>query len=297
MGIGHYKLIASRAVTRYWYVVLMVWAAIAVGLKVTAPRWNDIAADGDLAFLPDDVPSMVGRRALERAFPGAHARSQLVLVFANPDASLGDGDRLVAMDVARRMHWIAATTGWKHLQSLGGLAAPVDEQVALRQRRDVLQELVLENLTEVIELEDSMARLLAEVAADKPLGRLVDAYELRGQFYAATGQTEAAAVDAATADLIRQQDMALAFDDPAWGDLVHDVWSWRSPIVGHKLGSKDPHARLVAVQLDSDFAAVINIQVIGEVEQWMRAAKQEYARWCTPGFQAEISGAAAVGAD
>ncbi len=297
MRFGHYKLIASRTVTRHWYAVLLVWLVVAVGVKVTAPRWEDIAADGDLAFLPEDVPSMVGRRALEEAFPGEHARSQLVLVFANPQSSLADGDRLVAMDVARRLHWIAALSGWQHLQTLDDGAVSDEEPRGAGRPRAVLQEMVLENLTEVIELEDSMARLLAELEEDQPLGRLVEAYELRGQFYARTGQAESAAVDQATAALVRQQGKMLRFDVPAWGRLVHDVWSWRSTIVGHKLGSQDPHARLVVVQLDSDFAAVTNIRIIEQIEDWMGASRQQYAHWCSADFRAEISGAAAVGAD
>ena len=49
--MGWYKLIVSKIVTRYWPFVIAGWLVLAVTLRMVAPAWNSIAADGDLHFL------------------------------------------------------------------------------------------------------------------------------------------------------------------------------------------------------------------------------------------------------
>ena len=81
--MGWYKLIVSKIVTRYWPLVIASWLVLAVTLRMLAPEWNSIAADGDLQFLPDDVPSAIGQRTMDSAFPGTQSRSQMY--FAGPE--------------------------------------------------------------------------------------------------------------------------------------------------------------------------------------------------------------------
>ena len=102
--MGWYKLIAGRIVTRYWPAVIVAWIGLAVLLRLIAPDWDSIAADGDLQFLPSYVPSAIGQKTLDEAFPGEQARSQMVLVFASRSDKPEPGNLLVALDVARRLH-------------------------------------------------------------------------------------------------------------------------------------------------------------------------------------------------
>ena len=48
------------------------------------PRWDDVTHDGDLAYLPDSMPSVIGQRLMAEAFPGSKAKSQLVVVVQRP---------------------------------------------------------------------------------------------------------------------------------------------------------------------------------------------------------------------
>lgn len=312
MVVDWYKLKASRFITRYWPLVIGGWIAIALLLRAFAPAWNDIAADGDLAFLPPTVPSAVGQRELVKAFPSLSARSAMVMIIANRDAPLDLGDLAMAMDVARRLHWIAARNTWTVLQKIEPGSArsgkSTDNPAEIYQdgtqaalERTNAAESVIENLTEAIEIEEILGRYLQSTIADAEFLRLPDAYQLRGQLLERFGdpsQQSQAALDLETAALIREQQMpTLAAELPAWGNNVQDVWSWRHSVVGHKLGSNDPHARLIQVQLGSDFTATDNIRILAGLEQLVFELRNEYAPLMHPEVRIEWSGSAAVGAD
>lgn len=295
-----YKLIASQFVTRYWPLVIGAWIALAIALRAMAPAWTDIAADGDLAFLPPTVPSAVGQRELVNAFPSMSARSAMIMVIANRDAPLDQGDLAMAMDVARRLHWVAARNIWAKLQeSDSGSASGSDSQASLE--RNIAAENAIDNLTEAIEIEEILGRYLQSTTADLEFLRLPDAYQLRGQLLERMGdasQQPQAALDLDTAALMsEQQTPILTAELPDWGKNIQDVWSWRHPVVGHKLGSNNPHARLIHVQLGSDFTAVDNITTLAGLEQLVVELRKEYAPLIHPQVRVEWSGAAAVGAD
>ncbi|QDV24987.1 MMPL family transporter [Aureliella helgolandensis] len=316
---GWYKLFLSRLVTRHWAVVIGCWLAVAVLLQVVAPRWSDIAADGDLAFLPGSVPSAIGQAALEDAFPGSQARSQMIMVFANRSEPLANADVALALDITRRLHWIAAEAAWLTLQehwadpavsdavsieSLGAeLSAPnappaADLQVVAL-RDSVLIDIVRDNLTEAIEIEESLSRFWGKTKPDIPFKRLPNAYLLRGELLTRTGtEPELAQQDLDTASLMREQGTpVLDATLPNWASSARDVWSWRNAVVGHKLGANEKHARLVTIQLRTDFTATRNIEIIAGLEELVEALRDEYQGLLSPEFQVEVTGSAAIGAD
>ena len=84
VGIGWYKIVVSKLVTQYWPMVIGCWIVLAIVMRSIAPLWETIAADGDLAFLPANVPSAIGQRALVASFPAMQSRSQMVMIFAKP---------------------------------------------------------------------------------------------------------------------------------------------------------------------------------------------------------------------
>ncbi|MCA9158630.1 MAG: MMPL family transporter, partial [Planctomycetales bacterium] len=312
MGVDWYKLIASNFITRYWPLVIGGWIALAVALRAIAPAWSDIAADGDLAFLPPTVPSAVGQRQLVEAFPSMSARSAMVMVIANRDAPLGLGDLAMAMDVARRLHWVAARNILDKLpetepesdsqgNSTDNPPASLAENAQASLERNIAAESAIDNLTEAIEIEEILGRYLQSTIAEVEFLRLPDAYQLRGRLlerFGDAGQQPQAALDLDTAAIMReQQTPILATELPDWGENIQDVWSWRHPVVGHKLGSNDPHARLIHVQLGSDFTATENIETLVGLEQLMRELRNEYAPLIDPQVRTEWSGSAAVGAD
>ena len=70
----------SRLVTRRPLVVVLAWIALAVGLWLAAPSWDQVTKDDNVKFFPPDFPSVIGQSLLERGFPRDAASSQVVLV-------------------------------------------------------------------------------------------------------------------------------------------------------------------------------------------------------------------------
>ncbi len=299
---GLYKLMGGKIVTRYWPLVLGGWILLAMGLQTIAPPWEQIAADGDLAFLPSTAPSAIGQRALDNAFPGVQSRSQMVLVFANQQQELSTGDLSLAMDLTRRLHWFAAKNAWQGIREPAAepLTLAANQQATHRSeiRQSFVSEIVKDNLTEAIEIDDQLSRFLGTERPKSAFARLPDAYQIRGEVLAMLGEQEQAAADLDTAKLMQEQAIpTLENELPAWAPAIRDVWSWRNSVIGHKLGSADRRARLVTIQLSNDFTATDNIDVLNGIEALIKQLKDEYADLMSDEFQVEVSGSAAVGAD
>ncbi len=92
----------ARFISRYWIAVLITWVLIPIGLKLIAPKWDDITHDGDFAYLPAVMTSVRGEELLEKAFPELASKSNVVLVVARPDGRLSDEDKAVALRLADR---------------------------------------------------------------------------------------------------------------------------------------------------------------------------------------------------
>lgn len=292
--MGWYKVAGGRLVTRYWPAVIGAWIALAVLLKLVAPTWESIAADGDLAYLPSTVPSVSGQKKLDEAFPGARVRSQMVVVLARREASLDSGDIAVGLDLARRLHWFCASSQWAQL--------PLDkenwrpENLTPGERAQI--EAVADNLAQCTEIDDQLARFLENGQSNAMTPRLRDAYEMRAHILKRQGRDDEAQVSLDLAKVMTEQSVpALTLRYPPWSEAIRDVWTWRDAIVGHKLGRDNPNARLLALHLDSEFTAVANIAILEGVEGLIRAVRAEHPQLASPELEIEVSGSAAVGAD
>jgi len=87
-------------IARHWKAVILFWIVLAVGLKLFAPRWDDVTHDGDLAYLPSRMTSVRGEALLAQAFPDNKTRSQAVLVVERADGELTSGDFYIADKLA-----------------------------------------------------------------------------------------------------------------------------------------------------------------------------------------------------
>ncbi|MEM6798599.1 MAG: MMPL family transporter [Planctomycetota bacterium] len=112
-----------RLINGYWWVLLIAWMVGALVLHGVAPRWEDVALDGDLDYLPASSPSLEGSRLLREAFPDAQTKSQAVLVFARSGEKLTVEDRQFALDLARA------------IEKLGPLA-PLAENATAEERAE-----------------------------------------------------------------------------------------------------------------------------------------------------------------
>lgn len=88
-------------IARRWGWVLSGWASLAVLVLMAAPSWDDVARDGDFAYLPAQMSSVRGEKLLEAAFPDERSKSSVFLVLARRDGPLRPedysiGDRLAA---------------------------------------------------------------------------------------------------------------------------------------------------------------------------------------------------------
>ncbi|MCA9129832.1 MAG: MMPL family transporter [Planctomycetales bacterium] len=332
MHPGMYKLVVSRFVSRRWFVVIGMWILFAAGLRWCAPDWADIVADGDLAFLPETVPSVVGQQALEHAFPGSQARSQMVIVFAN-ESQLAGEDIAFALDVTRQLHWFTAKTAWLDLKRRGSfktaeaqasvltstslptgdaaLPPSIDAGVqnaavarnesteARALQESVMVDLVRDNLTQAIEIDEELSRYMGTAVPGFTFRWLPDAYQMRGELLTWLKlEPEQARLDLDThALLLEQRTATLDAKVPEWAEYLRDVWSWRNAVVGHKLGSDEARARLVSLQLGTDVTATRNISIIAGIENLVANMRAAYPVQTSEGLDIQISGSAAVGAD
>ncbi len=86
----------------HWRLVVLAWALLACVLHAVAPRWDQVTHDGDLAYLPENLPSTEGERLLAQAFPDQRAKSQIAIVVERPGKPLKMGDLLWSDSLADR---------------------------------------------------------------------------------------------------------------------------------------------------------------------------------------------------
>ena len=93
----------AALVTRRGWLVVLVWAVIAVVVWWTAPSWATVSQDDNVRFFPPDAPSVAGQELLERGFPDDSAASEAVLIFERPDGPLTAADRAYVRAITRRL--------------------------------------------------------------------------------------------------------------------------------------------------------------------------------------------------
>ena len=298
-----YKLVSAHYLTQWWPWVIVFWMAVAIGLRMVAPSWNRIAQDGDFQFMPDNLPSRVGQRWLERGFPEHRARSQLIIIVAREKEKLSTADMAVPLDIARRLAHatgLASYQRWAQRQKVVQPASFVDQEPNASQKE--LQH-VLMLLDEAIALDQHWFDLIKTfVPEGSPLleDRLAIAYWDRAAIHLKLGNAQQSEADVQTARLItpsieKTPEMSQR-QEAHWGHLM-DIWTWRDPVLGTKLGDNIPNAKLISLQLDAEFISTKNIELLNQVETLLEQAQTKHEGWIQPGLELGVSGSAAVGGD
>ena len=75
---------------------------MAILVTIGMPRWSDVTHDGNLAYLPERMPSVQGQKVLDDAFPLRRAKSQIVIAVVREQSRLQAYDFMVADDLVRR---------------------------------------------------------------------------------------------------------------------------------------------------------------------------------------------------
>ena len=302
----------ARSVTRWWRSVIAAWIIAMFALALIAPPWQSVTHDGDFAYLPAWMPSVIGQHWLEEAFPRQQARSQIVVAAERQQGVWTPPDFAVAYDLARRMKNLlgAARLGEARRLARQRLAARragrnQDAQDLDRRVTSTLRD--AENaLDDALHLDKLLADYTDQVAPDhatprrQPIRRLAEAY----YNWALLKDLQA---DAAAADRYRQIARQLnphlhpgpATVLPAAADRLPllDAWTWRDSYFGDKLTSRDGQARLIVLQLANEFMAVDNIHVLHTIETELEEVKADWSRRLPAGLDIAVTGSAAVGAD
>ncbi len=291
----------GRFVARRPALVILAWLLIVVSLRIVAPRWSNVAHDGDLAHLPKGMTSVMGERMLAAAFPQSLSRSQFVIVLSRHNRELKGDDIFVGYDAARRMK--------------DRLAAELLRQrrLALQQQSpdmDVVKQLLedaLQASEDAVYFDDELNRRFADDDGAQP-DVLASIFRNRARALVADGKPEEAeefwkaaqeqAGDGESGKRIGASESEAADSQGAAVTLpLIDVWTWRAPIVGKKLIAEDKAARLIVAQLSTELLATANIQVLEEFERDVNAVRAFAAARGVDGLRIDISGSAAVGGD
>ena len=279
----------ADTVARHWTLVVLGWLFAVVVTRFVAPAWQDIINDGDFAYLPPGLPSVIGEQWMSEAFPWQRGKSQIVVAIAREGTPMTNDDVQVGYDVVRRMKNIFGAARLAEAQRLAdeesalrqaGRTAAADE---VRDRRLATLQQADEALHDALELDTKLADYWDErVAADTALAplrppRLAEIYHNRALLARWQGDLDAARTEATNAV---QLDPSLqnAGDEvrPAAAAQLPlvDVWSWRDSFFGSKLVSQDNHVRLVVLQLSNEFMAVDNIQVLETIEAELQPVRE-----------------------
>ncbi len=154
---------------------MLAWVATAVVVQLLAPSWDEVAQDGDFAFLPPGMSSVRGEDLTGRAFPDEEGKSDVAVIVARRDGPLAPADYAVAERLAQEFAPRQERQGQEGLISAVHTAddAIVGDKLTSRLGRDGQATLVLLELrkefmaVENMDLLQRLERRLAEVRRGK----------------------------------------------------------------------------------------------------------------------------------
>ncbi|MCU0979080.1 MAG: MMPL family transporter [Pirellulaceae bacterium] len=309
------SVLLGKFVTRHWLAVIVGWVLLVALLYAVAPNWDDVTRDGDLAFLPPQMPSVRGEQLLSKAFPRDRAKSEIA-VFVGRESGKLQGDELaVAYDLARQfknLHGVAALTRAKQYSAEAQQRQQEgrsQEAALASQRADAALSAAEAALDEAVQLDGSLADYWAkkDAAAKKKAlppdtvrrhQRLAAPYHNRSLVYLRQGKRDDAATDARVArELDREFERRGPQPYPAQAERLPllDVWTWQDEVFGEKLSK--PQVRTMLLHLSNEFMAVDNIEVLDYLETILDGARATLLGESRERLQIGYSGSAAVGGD
>ena len=66
----------GHVISKHWLLVIVTWIVILFVANRLAPDWDQVTHDGDFAYLPPEMPSVVGERLTREAFPLQRSKSE-----------------------------------------------------------------------------------------------------------------------------------------------------------------------------------------------------------------------------
>jgi len=302
----------GRFVSRHWLTVIVGWVLVVALLRWTAPKWDDITRDGNLAYLPEVMPSVVGDQLLSEAFPHTRAKSHIAFFVARDDRNLDNDDLSVAYGLARRLKNLHGARALAQGERLAAEASALrtegkaDEAELASQRSEAAFATSQEALDEAVRLDEMLAKFWDKKAEqaeadqqqlDRP-ARLASVFHNRALLHERCGNAEEAATDR---EIAAELDASLAgfgatCVPEAAADLpILDVWTWRDEVFGKRLSKK--RARLIILQLSSEFMDTGNIRLLEFLETELEKVHRVLPDSGEGQLQVGFSGSAAIGGD
>ncbi|WP_197528647.1 MMPL family transporter [Aeoliella mucimassa] len=285
---------------RFWLVLLVGWIVLAIGLKMVAPSWKDVALDGDFDYLPENSTSRRGIELLKKAFPDENVKSQIALVFARPDRPLDKLDRQYAIDVANKL----AHVDHNNTENLQALKNLIVEKFGSDPTN-----ITPETLLVTLEQAEAAASDSGESAPPVPsLGlsatevtELVDEWIKK---FNAVPPTDPVKAFTTVGDMVDYVNLP-------WADPQNRVWTELTPVVGQMLKNNrrsarptsadsnearlEGHAVMVVGRLTTDMMATENVGILRAVTELVDAARQDPNK--PEGLDIGLSGSAMIGGD
>lgn len=282
----------GRLIATYWWAVIVGWCVLLLVIRGIAPPWDEVTRDGDLAYLPQDRPSLRAEEILEEAFPDNRAKSQVCLVLARPNGLLRQEDLNVADRLAIPFLGYRGAYALQRAEQVRDEyiklyeAGNFDEAKRIKSKRQKELESALGALDEALRLAELLAAKCPDLAPPQTL--LSELYLLRARTFVSLGQIEDAYLDQNRAgELVADPQKAAEPPVAAIADggpvpaeprpvplPLLDVWTRHSEVVGEKLISENRQAHLIVLQLSNEFLAMDNIRVLKLIESELGSVRE-----------------------
>lgn len=284
--------------------VIAAWVALFLLLRVTAPPWDEITYDGDVAYLPQDMPSVLGQRLLREAFGQQFAPSEIVLVIARRDAPLAEPDLMVAYDLARRMKLLHAQASLHRLKKLlaGNSQDFPPHRATPESLRETLAEQAEQACNEAAYFDNALYEYQRAGAGVPVAPPLPEIYHLLADLYECLGRSQEAEQERRRARAVQETLPTStlppsATDAPTQDWPLLDVWTWREPNLGSKLISADRQARMIVLRLTTEFMAVRNQPLLAKVAHELDLVRSTLSSDQREYLTLQWAGSAAIGGD
>ena len=322
----------SRQVIARAHWIVLGWVVFAVLCKAFSPSWKHVALDGDFEYLPATQTSVAGGKLLDEAFFGTRARSQMVVTLSRAEQDLTKTDRLIGLDLLRRLYHRLGEVAWQRAMQLRDDSG--DESI---NRWWVVAAQAFDQAIEIdSQFYEALGDRVPETSPTPYEPRMAIAYWDRGNLLGSqmviqpstAPETAAAASDndaetepdkkassisETTARVAEDLEAALVLDSDLpmsvlpiskrplkdWEPLL-DIYSWEDRTLGSQL--KTPRARLAVLTLSSELAATGNIELLEQLQEivdetiaYSHAYLTEDERSETGSPQLIVTGSAAIG--
>ncbi len=281
----------GKLIAGYWWAVIIAWVVVLLVIRGVASPWDEVTRDGDLAYLPQDRPSLRAEEILEEAFPDTRSKSQICLVLARTSGFLRQEDLNVADRIAIPFLGYRGAYALQRAEQLRDEyiqlyeAGNFEQAKRIRSKRQRELESALTVFDEALRLAELLSTKCPDLAPSQEM--LSTLYERRAKTYVSLGQLQDAAIDKERAgELVTRLPDHRATPGAAVMESIQlanpldtaplpllDVWTRHSEVVGEKLISEDRQAHLLVMQLSNEFLAMDNIRVLDLIETELTAVR------------------------